>query len=101
VAILKDKGIPVEERDMTYGELIDKVQSDDIVTICSVGTAGILNRCEKLLLVDHEGKILATHEADKDHELFWQLGETRTHYWNIFQGKVQIPSGVRLHKYVL
>jgi branched-subunit amino acid aminotransferase/4-amino-4-deoxychorismate lyase len=101
VAILKEKGIPVEERDITYGELIDKVKEDKIVTICSVGTAGILNRCEKLLLVDCEGKILATHEADKGHELYGQLGKTRTHYWNIFQEKVQIPPGVRLHKYVL
>jgi branched-subunit amino acid aminotransferase/4-amino-4-deoxychorismate lyase len=101
VAILKEKGIPVEERDITYGELIDKVKEDEIITICSVGTAGILNRCEKLLLVDCEGKILATHEADKGHELYEQLGKTRTHYWNIFQEKVQIPPGVRLHKYVL
>jgi len=101
VAILKEKGIPVEERDLTYGELIEKVKNEEIITICSVGTAGILNRCAKLLLVDYEGKILAKHEADKDHELFRQLGETRTHYWNIFQERAQIPPGVRLHKYVL
>jgi branched-subunit amino acid aminotransferase/4-amino-4-deoxychorismate lyase len=101
VAILKENGIPVEERDMSYGELIEKVKSNEIVTICSVGTAGILNRCEKLLLVDFEGEILAIHEADKEHELYMQLGETRTQYWNIFQEKAQIPAGVRLHKYVL
>lgn len=101
VAILREKGIPVEERDMTYGELIEKVKNDEIVTICSVGTAGILNRCEKLLLVDFEGKILAVHEADKAHTLYEKLGETRTHYWNIFQEKVRVPPGVRLHKYVL
>jgi len=101
VAILKEKGISVEERDMTYGELIEKVENKDIVTICSVGTAGILNRCEKLILVDYDGNILGTHEADKSHELYRELGETKTHYWNIFQEKASIPAGVRLHKYVL
>jgi branched-subunit amino acid aminotransferase/4-amino-4-deoxychorismate lyase len=101
VAVLRERGIPVEEREMSYGELIDSVKSDDIVTICSVGTAGILNRCEKLILVDYEKEVLAIHEADKEHDLYRQLGETRTHYWDIFQGKVSIPGGVRLHKYVL
>ena len=30
------------------------------IAVCSIGTAGILNRCQKLLLVDAKGNTLAT-----------------------------------------
>ncbi|MBN1221609.1 MAG: hypothetical protein JXB23_00070 [Candidatus Aminicenantes bacterium] len=101
VVILKEMGISVEERDMTYAELIDKVKTGQLIAVCSVGTAGILNRCEKLLLMDNEGNVLVTHEPDKDHDLYHQLGKARTTYWNLYQEKTKIPVGIRLYKYVI
>jgi len=101
VIILKEMGISVEERDMTYGELIDRVRDDELVAVCSVGTAGILSRCEKLVLVDNEGHVLATQEADKKDALYLQLGKARATYWDIYQEKTKIPAGIRLFKYVI
>jgi len=98
---LKEMGVRIEERDMTYGELIDKVKAGELITICSVGTAGILNRCDKLLLADEKNRILATHEVDKKHGLFHQLGKARAAYWDLYQEKTRIPAGIRLHKYVI
>ncbi|MBN2439086.1 MAG: aminotransferase class IV, partial [Deltaproteobacteria bacterium] len=60
-AILREMGVPVEERHFTYGELIDKTLSGELAVTCSIGTAGILNRCDKLILNDNHGKTLATH----------------------------------------
>jgi branched-subunit amino acid aminotransferase/4-amino-4-deoxychorismate lyase len=101
VAILKDWGIDIQERDIAYGELIDKVKSGELITACSVGTAGILNRCEKLHLVDEEGNTLAIHEVSKGHDLYNKLGEARVYYWNIYQEKANLPSGIKLNKYIL
>lgn len=101
VAILRDMGVTVVERDVAYGELIQKVKSEELVAIGSVGTAGILNRCERLLLVDEEGQKLATHHPQKDHLLYAKLGEAKELYWNIYQEKAAVPKGMRLDKYVL
>jgi len=101
VAILRDMGVTVDERYVSYGELIQKVENRELVCICSVGTAGILNRCEKLLLVDEKDQILSTHFPQKDHFLFDKLGEARKIYWDIYRGKAPVPSGMRLDKYVL
>lgn len=99
--ILKGMGIKVIERDISYRELIDKVKSGDLVTACSVGSAGILNRCEKLLLVDGKDETIALHEVAKDHYLYDKLGESRKYYWEIYQEKVKLPAGMKLHKYTL
>jgi branched-chain amino acid aminotransferase len=101
VAILKQWDVKVMEKDLSYGELIDKVKSGDLVTVCSVGTAGILNRCRKLLLVDNEGKIAATHIAQEDHPIFHKLGEARSYYWDIYKDKAALPPGMKLDKYIL
>jgi branched-chain amino acid aminotransferase len=101
VAILRGMGVTVDERHVSYGELIQKVKSGELVTICSVGTAGILNRCERLLLVDDLGQTLAVHQPQKDHPLFDKLGEARTLYWDIYQEKAPVPTGMRLDKYIL
>lgn len=101
VAILKQWEVYVVERDLTYGELIDKVKSGDLVTVCSIGTAGILNRCEKLLLLDNRGKVTASHTAKKDHPIFHKMGEARSYYWDIYKEKVALPPGMKLDKYVL
>jgi branched-subunit amino acid aminotransferase/4-amino-4-deoxychorismate lyase len=99
VALLRSSGVKVVERDFTYGELIEKARADQIVAICSVGTAGILNRCDKLVLIDTEQKILAEHVSHKSHPLFQTLGELKTRYWNIYKGKEPVPAGFRLDCY--
>lgn len=100
-AILRQMGVTVEERDMRYGELIELVKANKVVTVCSIGTAGILNRCDKLLLVDLAGKTLATQVADKKHPLYETLVQARTYYWDIYQEKVPVPVGLKLDKYTL
>jgi branched-chain amino acid aminotransferase len=100
-AILREMGIAVEERPLTYGELIEKARSGELVVAASVGTAGILNRCARLILTDNKGQILATHSPDVKHPLFQKLGEAREYYWNIYKESVPIPAGLKLYKYVL
>ncbi len=101
VAILKQWYVNVVERDFSYGELIDKVKSGDLVTVCSVGTAGILNRCRKLLLLDEEGNITSTHTAQENHPIFHKLGEAQGYYWDIYKEKESLLPGMKLNKYVL
>jgi branched-subunit amino acid aminotransferase/4-amino-4-deoxychorismate lyase len=101
VAILKKMGVSVVERDISYGELIEKVLSHELLTACSIGTAGILNRCEELFLVDGEDKVLATHHPDENHELYRILGDVRTYYWDIYQGSADFPEGMKLSRYAL
>jgi branched-subunit amino acid aminotransferase/4-amino-4-deoxychorismate lyase len=101
VAILKRMGVSVVEREISYGELIEKTQNQELVASCSIGTAGILNRCEKLILVDGKDNVLTTHHPDKNHELYRILGEVRVHYWDIYQGKADVPDGLELFRYVL
>ena len=101
VAILKEMDVPVIERHLSYGELITKVKTNELVAIGSVGTAGILNRCEKLLLVDEEGRTISTHVPKKNHPLYDRLGEARTYFWNVYQEKVKVPDGMTLNKYIL
>jgi branched-chain amino acid aminotransferase len=99
VAILREMGVNVVERDMTYGELIDRSKKNEVIAICSIGTAGILNRAQTLLLVDKKGKTIAEQLADESHELFKKLGQARTYYWDIYQEKVPVPDGLKFEKY--
>jgi len=101
VAILREMGVAVEERHLPYGELIEKARSGELVVAASVGTAGILNRCARLILADDKGQVLAAHSPDVKHPLFQRLGEAREHYWKVYKESVPIPAGLRLFKYVL
>jgi branched-subunit amino acid aminotransferase/4-amino-4-deoxychorismate lyase len=101
VAILRKMGISVVERDISYGELIQKVSDNELVAACSIGTAGILNRCKELILVNGEDKVLVTHYPDESHDLYNILGNVRTYYWDIYQGKVEAPEEMKLFSYVL
>lgn len=100
-AILQQMGVKVIERDVTYGELIDRTKRNEVIAICSVGTAGILNRAQKLLLIDAAGKIIATQNADETHPLYHTLGAAKTYYWDIYQEKVPVPANLKLEKYAL
>lgn len=100
-AILRQMGVDVEERDITYGELISRTKNGEVVACCSVGTAGIMNRAQKLILVDEKNEIIDTQIADESHELYRKLGEARIYYWDIYQEKVSLPDGLILAKYEL
>jgi branched-subunit amino acid aminotransferase/4-amino-4-deoxychorismate lyase len=98
-SILKVLGVKVIEQDITYGELIEKTQKKELVAVCSIGTAGILNRAHRLLLVNELDEIIAEHQADVSHEMYKCLGEARAYYWDIYQSKVPVPQDLQLNKY--
>lgn len=98
-AILKQMGVSVVERDMTYGELIERSRKKEVIAICSIGTAGIVNRAERLLLVNNDCKVIAEQQSDSSHELYQKLGEARSYYWDIYQEKVAVPDSLKLVKY--
>jgi len=91
--------VNVIERDILYGELIEWARNNQVVTICSVGTAGILNRAQKLVLVDESRKVITEQIADENHELFKKCGDARTYYWDIYRGKVPVPDGMALNTF--
>ncbi|HPW18453.1 MAG TPA: hypothetical protein PLP83_08760 [Candidatus Aminicenantes bacterium] len=101
VTILREMGVKVEERHMSYGELVDRTRAGELVVAASVGTAGIMNRCQKLVLVDERNAAAATHLPDKGHPLYARLAEAKAYYWDIFREKVKLPSGMNLYKYAL
>lgn len=86
VSILKEMGVEVVERFVKYGELIKWVHDNDLVAVCSIGTAGILNRCYKLYLLGSDKNIIATHTPLEGHPLFAKLVEAKQHYWDIYRG---------------
>ncbi|MBM3293715.1 MAG: hypothetical protein FJY82_04235 [Candidatus Aminicenantes bacterium] len=100
-AVLKAWGVPVEERRLTYGELVGRVRSGDLAAVCSIGTAGILNRCQKLVLVDGKGGTLAVHHPDDKHPLYAKLAEARAYYWDVYRGRVPPVEGMTLYRYGL
>jgi hypothetical protein len=101
VAILRDMGVKVEERPVTYGELVGRVRANELVVAASIGTAGIMNRCQKLLCVDEKNAVTATHLVDTGHPLYAKLAEAKTYYWDIYREKVKLPAGMNLYKYAL
>jgi len=101
VAILKKMGVKVEERHIKYGELLKRARTNELVAACSVGTAGILNRCFELVFVDNTSRVLFTHKPDLKHMLFQKLGEAKDYYWNIYKEKAEVPAGLKLFKYRL
>lgn len=101
VAVLRDMGVKVEERHVRYGELVQWVQAKELVVAASIGTAGIMNRCQKLLCVDEKNAVAATHVPDTGHPLYAKLAEAKTVYWDIYKEKVRLPAGMNLYKYAL
>lgn len=100
-AILTHLGGKVEERHMSYGELLDRHKAGELVALCSIGTAGILNRCAKLILVDGKRNVIGTHVPDVHHPLYSRLAEAKDYYWNIYKGQAQPLEGMKLFKYAL
>ncbi len=101
VALLREAGVKVDERHVRYGELIERVKSKQLVVAASIGTAGIMNRCQKLLCVDGANAVVATHTADTGHALYARLAEAKARYWDIYKEKARLAQGMKLFKYVL
>ena len=101
VAILREMGVNVEERHVTYGELVRRVQTNELVVAASIGTAGIMNRCQKLVCVDEKNAVAATHAVDTEHPLYTKLAEAKAYYWDIYKEKAKLPGGMNLFKYTL
>ena len=100
-AILRELGVNVQERHLTYGELRQRALAGELVAACSIGTAGILNRCQKLVLVTDDGSEPGIHHPQEKHELFTLLGQVRKFYWDIYQGLRQPAAGMNLSRYPL
>jgi branched-subunit amino acid aminotransferase/4-amino-4-deoxychorismate lyase len=100
-AILRDMGVKVEERPLTYGELKARTRVNELVAVCSVGTAGILNRCAKLVFVDGRGHIQGAHTPDTEHPLYAKLAEAKEYYWNVYRGAAKPVAGMTVYKYTL
>jgi branched-chain amino acid aminotransferase len=101
VIILREMGVKVEERPVTYGELVRWVQAKELVVAASVGTAGIMNRCQRLVCVDEKNAVAAIHVVDAEHPLYRQLAEAKATYWDIYKEKAKLPAGMNLFKYSL
>ena len=99
--LLREAGVEVQERHLTYGELVERTRKGELVAVGSVGTAGILNRADRLVLVDNDNQVLADHRPDKAHRLWNQLAETRSRYWDVYRGTVPAPEGMRVHTYTV
>ncbi|NLW81481.1 MAG: hypothetical protein GXY42_07390 [Desulfovibrionales bacterium] len=98
-SILRQNGIAVDERNIAYGELVRRGQSDGIAAICSVGTAGILNRAQRLVMVDEDNLPCAEYRARTDHPVYLALGQARQTYWDIYQEKAPLPAGQKLEAF--
>jgi branched-subunit amino acid aminotransferase/4-amino-4-deoxychorismate lyase len=99
VAILKSQKVKVEERPFTFGELQDRVKKNELVAVASVGTAGILNRAEKLVLIDNDLNIIGQHVPLKTHPLYNKLREIRDIYWDVYRGKVEPLPELKIFRY--
>lgn len=100
-ALAKERGIRVVERDVLYGELIDWVQRGQLAAISSIGTAGILNRCSNLYLVNEKLNVMMKHSVQADHPMYTALGEIRSDYWKMYTGEKSIPAGLVAEEHVL
>lgn len=101
VTILRAMGLRIEERHVAYGELLDRIRTNELVVAASIGTAGIMNRCRKLVCVDAANAPAAVHTPDTAHPVYAKLAEAKAIYWNIYRGTAKLPAGMNLYKYVL
>ncbi len=94
--VLRQQGAKIEERNVEYGELLDRAKANEVVTVASLGTAGILNRASSLLLLGEDREHVATIEADMEHPVFQALGQARATYWDLYRGLATVPDGLVL-----
>jgi branched-chain amino acid aminotransferase len=99
--LLRQRGVQVQERYFSYGELLDRAQAGEVVAICSIGTAGILNRCNRLFMVDEELQPLGELKGNESDDLYHELAKIKELYWGIYQGKVEAPESMNLERFTL
>jgi len=92
--ILTRVGVPVQERGLTYGELVERAQAGEVVTVCSVGTAGVLSRCASLLLTDADRQPITLMESQREHPLYDALWAARAAYWDLYRGLGEPLDGI-------
>lgn len=97
--LLRARGVAVEERHLAYGELVRRSEAGELVVVCSVGTAGILNRCAGLILVDGACAPRSLHRPDEAHPLYTELAAARARYWDIYKGLAEPLPGIKLFRY--
>jgi branched-subunit amino acid aminotransferase/4-amino-4-deoxychorismate lyase len=100
-ALASREGLRVVEREVPYGELVEWAQSGALVAICSIGTAGILNRCRSLHLRDDKEKTIFIHHAQMEHPIFHKLQNIKERYWNMFLGTEKIPAHIPTNVYTV
>lgn len=100
-SLLRQAGIRVEERPLRYGELVERSGKGELAVVCSIGTAGILNRADRLLMVDEDNQVLADHCANKGHALWQALADAKSRYWDVYRGTVEAPEGIELSRYAI
>ncbi len=98
-SILRRRGVAVDERFLAYGELVRRSEAGELVAVCSVGTAGILNRCAGLLLTDGQGAPRSWHRPLASHPLYAELAAARKTYWDIYQGLAEPTADMKLFRY--
>jgi branched-subunit amino acid aminotransferase/4-amino-4-deoxychorismate lyase len=101
VCLLREEGVEVQEREMTYGELVDRARADEIAVLASIGTAGILNRASSLLLVDGEGEVLAEARSDEASALYEAMGRARTAFWDVYRSARPAPAGMDVTRHAI
>ena len=77
-----------------YKDLLSWVKDESLVAVCSIGTAGILNRCESLYLCNEKEEIVAVHQSQKEHEVYHKLQALKNRYWGMFINTEEIPSHI-------
>jgi hypothetical protein len=62
---------------MTYGEFMARAEAGEIAAIASIGTAGILNRAQRLVMVDENNAPCGEMRAQPEHPMYKALGRAR------------------------
>lgn len=100
-ALAPREGLVVEERAVAYGELVEWVRSEQLVAVCSIGTAGILNRCQTLVLRNDNNETIGIHHAHIQSDVYHKLANLKRRYWGMYLGEESIPEALSVQEYTL
>ena len=101
VAVLKELGVPVHERHVTYGELLEWVRTEPARHGLQRRDGGHPEPVRQARPLDNDLGSSPPMFRTKGHPLYGKLHEARAYYWDIYKEKVRLPAGMNLHKYVL
>lgn len=94
VAILKELGVDVVPKNVKYGDLLGYVDSNELAVIASVGTAGVINRCERLTLVVR-GKVKRIHTVNRNADTYRIMSEIKDIYLRYYMTDDAPPKGIK------